>query len=148
MPHEPEIGCITGNQRPTEVDSPHVDPSARKKHGQGIWRRAAPEKSGSKIPSIAMDHEDSLVAVLGGPILFLHHPMHTYAVIRIISGRDHPAVFIDVVDYVLARDLFDAFGGQGRSNQKDDPDECRRDECYEIIMCVPVHIFLSVLAAD
>ena len=38
--------------------------------------------------------------------------------------------------------------GQGRSNQKDDPDECRRDECHEIIMCVPVHIFLSVLAVS
>ena len=148
MPHEREIGCITGNQRPTEVDSPHVDPSARKKHGQRIRRRGAAEKSGIEIPSVAMDHEDSLVTVLGIPILFLHHPMHTDAVILIISGRDHVAVFIDVVDYVLARDLFDAFGGQGRSNQKDGPDECRRDECYEIIMCVPVHIFLSVLAAD
>jgi hypothetical protein len=68
--------------------------------------------------------------------------MHTDAVILIISGRDHVVVFIDVVDYVMARDLC-----QGRSNQEDGPDECRRDECYEI-MCVPVHIFLPVLAAD
>ena len=148
MPHEREIGCTKGNQRPTEVDSPHIDPSARKKHGQGIWRRGAPEKGGIEIPPVAMDHEDSLVTGLGAPILFLHHPMHTDAVILVISSRDHPAVFIDVVDYVLARHLFDAVGGQGRSNQKDSPDECRRDECYEIIMCVPVHIFLSVLAAD
>jgi hypothetical protein len=95
-----------------------------------------------------MDHEDSLVTVLGAPILFLHNPMHTDAVILIISGRDYVAVFIDVVDYVLARDLFDAVGGQGGSNQKDGPDECRCDECYEIIISVPVHIFLSVLAAD
>src|SRR5260370_28682905 len=112
-----------GNQRPTKVDSPHVDPSARKKHGQGIRRRAAPEKSGIESKIVAMDHEDSLVTVLGEPILFLHHPMHTDAVILIISGRDHPAVFIDVVDYVLARDLFDAFGGQGGSKQKHGPDE-------------------------
>jgi hypothetical protein len=69
--------------------------------------------------------------------------MHTDAVVLIISGRDHVVVFIDVVDYVMARDLC-----QGRSNQEDDPNEGRRDECYEIIMCVPVHIFLSVLAAD
>jgi hypothetical protein len=48
----------------------------------------------------------------------------------------------------MARDLFDAVGGQGRSNQKDYPDECRRDECREITMCVPIHMFLSVLAAD
>src|SRR6266478_3407976 len=101
MPHEPEIGCITGNQRPTEVDSPHIDPSVGKKHGQGIRRRGAPEKSGIKIPKVAMDHEDSLVMVPGAPMLFLHHPMHTDAVMRIISGRDHVAVFIDVVDYVL-----------------------------------------------
>src|SRR5258708_37801773 len=98
MSHEAEIGCTTGNQRPTEVDSPHVDPSARKKHRQGIRRRGAPEKSGIESPNVAMDHEDSLVTVLGGPILFLHHPMHTDAVMRIISGRDHVAVFIDVVD--------------------------------------------------
>jgi hypothetical protein len=119
-----------------------------KKHGQGIWRRAAPEESGSKIPQVAMDHEESLVMVPGAPILFLHHPMHTDAVILIISGRDHVVVFIDVVDYLMARDLFDAVGGQGRSNQKDGPDDCRCDECYEIIISVPVHIFLSVLAAD
>src|SRR5258707_6590446 len=98
MPHEREIGCITGNQRPTEVDSPHVDPSARKKHGQGIRRRAASEKSGSEIPKVAMDQEDSLVTGPGAPMLFFHHPMHTDAVMRIISGRDHVAVFIDVVD--------------------------------------------------
>src|SRR5215472_7420637 len=117
MPHEREIGCIRGNQRPTEVDSPHVDASVRKKHRQGIWRRAAPEKSVSEIPPVAMDHEDSLVTVPGLPILFLHHPMHTDVVMRTISSRDHPAVFIDVVDYLLAHDP-DAFGGQGRSNQK------------------------------
>src|SRR5207302_9956711 len=98
MPHEGEIGCTIGNQGPTEVDSPHVDPSVCKKHGQGIWRRGAPHKSGIEIPNVAMDHEDSLVTVLGRSMLFLHHPMHTDAVMRIISGRDHVAVFIDVVD--------------------------------------------------
>ena len=69
--------------------------------------------------------------------------MHTDAVILIISGRDHVVVLIDVVDYSMAHNLC-----QGRSNQKDDPDECRRDDCYEIIVSVLVHIFLSVLAAD
>src|SRR6516164_8081956 len=104
MPHEREIGCTRGNQRPTEVDSPHVDSSVRKKHGQGIRRRVAPHKSGSEIPKVAMDHEDSLVTGPGLPILFLHHTMHADAVILIISGRDHVVVFIDVVDYLMARD--------------------------------------------
>src|SRR5262249_28182636 len=127
IPHEGEIGCIMGNQRPTEVDPPHVDSSARKKHGQGIRRRF--EKSGSESKFVAMDHEDSLVTVPGAPMLFLHHPMHTDAVMLIMAGRNHPSVFIDVVDYMLAHDRFDAVGGQGRSNQKDDAEECCRDEC-------------------
>src|SRR5438477_12711303 len=121
MPHEPEIGCTFGNQRPTEVDSPHVDPSVCKKHGQGIRRRSALEKSSIEIPNIAMDHEDSLVTVPGVPMLFLHHPMHTNAVILIIYGRDHVAVFIDVDDQMTARDLLDTISGQGRSNKKDGP---------------------------
>src|SRR5262249_41582040 len=87
-----------------EVDSPHVDPSVRKKHGQGIRRRGAPHKSGIEIPNVAMDHEESLVTVTGVPMLFLHHPMHTDAVMLIMSGRDHVAVLIDVVDYMLAHD--------------------------------------------
>src|SRR5438477_6316550 len=98
MPHEPEIGCTIGNQRPTEVDSPHVDPSVGKKHGQGIRRRSALEKSSIEIPNIAMDHEDSLVTVSGVPMLFLHHPMHTNAVILIICSRDRVTPFIAVVD--------------------------------------------------
>src|SRR6516225_875099 len=95
------------NQRPTEVDSPHVDPFLRKKHGQGIRRRgaAALEKSLSEIPPVAMDQEDSLVTGLRLPVFFLHHPMHTDAMILIISSRDHPAVFIDLADYLLAHDL-------------------------------------------
>jgi len=74
-----------------------------------------------------MDHEDSLVTGPGLPILFVHHPMHTDAVMLITSSRDHVVVLIDVVDYVMARDL-DAFSGQGRSNQKYGPDEYRRGE--------------------
>src|SRR5262249_52227817 len=91
-----------GNQRPPEVDSPYVDPSLRKKHGQGIRRRSAPHKSGIEIQNVAMDHEDSLVTWLGMPMVFLHYPMHTDAVMLTMSGRNHVIVFIDVVDYVMA----------------------------------------------